>query len=180
MTHAAVSVLGKDRPGIVAAISKVFFDTGCNIEDSTMTSLLNEFAMILIVALPKDLGIPELQNKLAEIGEKLGLTITLRSLVSEEERKPKPAKRPYLISVYGSDKPGIVYKITQLLADNKVNITDVQTNISKEKEKPVYIMLLEIDLPETLKFEVFKSQIEKAASSLNIALTIHPVEENQL
>ncbi|MDR2251278.1 MAG: hypothetical protein LBD98_00320 [Endomicrobium sp.] len=42
---------------------------------------------------------------------------------------------PYIISIYGSDKTGIVYNISEYLAKNNINITDVQTSLSKSKEK---------------------------------------------
>ena len=48
--HYAVSVVGKDRPGIVAGVAEVFFRLGCNIADSSCTMLAGEFAMILIVS----------------------------------------------------------------------------------------------------------------------------------
>ena len=54
---AVVSVLGKDRPGIVASVAKVLFETGCNIEDSSMMMLASEVSMILMVALPPGLSV---------------------------------------------------------------------------------------------------------------------------
>ena len=49
MGHFSVSVVGKDRPGIVAEVSRILFEQGCNIEDSTCTILSGQFAMILVV-----------------------------------------------------------------------------------------------------------------------------------
>ena len=54
--HYAVSVVGKDRPGIVAAIAEGLYHLGCNIADSSCTMLAGEFAMILIVSPPPPLS----------------------------------------------------------------------------------------------------------------------------
>ena len=53
MGQFALSVVGVDRPGIVAEVSRVLFELGCNIEDSTCTILSGQFAMILVIAHPK-------------------------------------------------------------------------------------------------------------------------------
>jgi glycine cleavage system transcriptional repressor len=58
-----ISAVGKDRPGIVAGVSKVLFEAGCNLEDSSMTILEGEFAMILVVSLPEALKIEQLDKK---------------------------------------------------------------------------------------------------------------------
>ena len=50
MGHFSLSVVGRDRPGIVAEVSRVLFELGCNIEDSTCTILSGQFAMILVIA----------------------------------------------------------------------------------------------------------------------------------
>ena len=53
MTHRwIVTVLGKDRPGIVAGATKVLYAIGANLEDSAMTRLAGEFAILLIFSAP--------------------------------------------------------------------------------------------------------------------------------
>jgi predicted amino acid-binding ACT domain protein len=45
-----VSVMGYDRPGIVAGVSKVLFENACNIEALSQTVLMGQFAMIVVAA----------------------------------------------------------------------------------------------------------------------------------
>jgi len=52
VTHLAVSAIGADRPGIVAAVTGVLVDRGCNLEDASMSILRGHFAMMLVVAAP--------------------------------------------------------------------------------------------------------------------------------
>ncbi|MBI5345287.1 MAG: ACT domain-containing protein, partial [Deltaproteobacteria bacterium] len=56
MKRYALTAVGRDRPGIVAAVTKALYDHACNIEDSTMTRLEDEFAIILIMSAPGDIN----------------------------------------------------------------------------------------------------------------------------
>ena len=55
MEKVVISVLGRDRPGIVATVSRTLSESGCNIEDISQTTLQNEFAGIFIATLPQNL-----------------------------------------------------------------------------------------------------------------------------
>jgi glycine cleavage system transcriptional repressor len=55
MARFALSVFGRDRPGIVAAVTRVLADAGCNLEDTSTTILRGHFAMMLVVTGPDDL-----------------------------------------------------------------------------------------------------------------------------
>jgi len=179
MNFAAISVLGKDKPGIVAAVTKILYETGCNIEDSSMTMLSSEFAMILLVALPAKLSVKTLTGKFSAIG-KLGLSVSIRPLKSSEQAKPCRRGLPYILSVYGADKPGIVYKVSKYLASNKINITDVQTSISSVGGKNTYIMFLEVELPEKTALEEVKIELMKVAETLGVSVSINPVDTPSL
>ncbi len=178
-TFVAVSVLGKDRPGIVADVTKVLFDTGCNIEDSSMTMLASEFAMILLVALPGKLSVKQLSDKFSALCES-GLSVSLRTLKPIEEVKSCLKGSQYIISVYGSDKPGIVYEVSKYLASKKINITDVQTSISSIGGKHTYIMFLEVDVPEKMPREQLEIELLKVAELLGVSVSLNPVDSPSL
>jgi glycine cleavage system transcriptional repressor len=176
MNQAAISVLGKDKPGIVSGVTKAIYETGCNIEDSSMTQLKSEFAMILIVKLAKNLSIKTLTNKLKTQLNRLNLTISVRELKSTELKKEKPVGLAYIVSVFGCDKPGIVYKISDLLAKSKINITDVQTQISNA----TYIMLIEVQVPDKININALKNQLKQLSESLNVSVSLNPVDTPEL
>jgi glycine cleavage system transcriptional repressor len=154
-----ISAVGKDRPGIVAGVSKALFEAGCNLEDSSMTILGGEFAMILVVSLPEGLKIEQLDKKFSDVRENLQLSIFLKPITFGEIQHHKSRGLPYMISVYGVDKPGIVYRVTSVLAKENINITDVNTKRTSEEESPVYMMML-----------------EELGKTLSITITLHPIE----
>jgi len=173
----SLSAIGKDQTGIVSSISKVLFELGCNIENSTMTLLSGQFAMILLIAYPKNLAVSKIKTKLKSALNKLRLF----SSINEIDDNTKHIKNygDYVISVYGADKPGIVYNISKYLSDNKVNVTDVQTTVVGSKEK-FYIMLLEIQLPNKFKIENLKSAMNDLSKKLTVDISINQADTAEI
>ena len=93
-----------------------------------------------------------------------------------QKTKLKRDIAPYIITLIGSDRIGIVYKISKLLADEKINITDVRTEIIGEERSPVYTMILEIEIPKVLNIKRFKSTLKKTGKELKVDITIKPIE----
>lgn len=142
MAHFAVSAVGRDRPGIVAAITEGLLDLDGNVEDSRMTILRGQFAVMLIVSIPGASGAEALEQRLAPVRAALGLEALTVSEVGELEH---PDSAPsHVITVYGADHPGIVHSVSSVLADQGVNITDLQTKLAGGGDSPLYVMMLEV------------------------------------
>ncbi|MDD3065781.1 MAG: hypothetical protein PHI20_01665 [Endomicrobiaceae bacterium] len=173
----SLSAIGKDQTGIVSSISEVLFEMGCNIENSTMTLLSGQFAMILLIAYPKTADVSKIKSKLKAVFNNLGL----HSSVNEIDDNTKNIKTygDYVISLYGADKPGIVYNISKYLSDNNVNITDVQTSVVGVKDK-VYIMLIEIQLPSGFKIENLKSAMKDLAAKIMVDISINQADTSEI
>lgn len=139
----AVSAIGRDRPGIVAAISEVLFGLGGNIDDSQMSILHGHFAVMLVVSLPDEVDCDELAGRLGEVRERLGLE---GLAVSELDELAGAAAPTHVLTVYGADHPGIVHAVSAALAERGVNITDLRTRRTST-EQPLYVMVLEIAVP---------------------------------
>ncbi len=173
-----ITAAGPDRPGIVARIARVLYQTGCNIEDSSMTRLRGEFAMMFIVLLPaKPGGLKKIKRSLQKVQKALGLSLLLRPLSKQEARREqRPLGRSFLLSVYGSDKPGIVYHVTRLIASYGINITDMNTRVIGPPDNPIYVMILETQVPAKVKLTAVHSELRKLKRKVNVDITLHPVE----
>lgn len=177
MGHFSVSVVGKDRPGIVAEVSRILFEQGCNIEDSTCTILSGQFAMILVVFHAKFTTIGELSPAFDEVRSKMRLIVTVHDLKDEEVVHEKAfAGHPHIISVYGADRPGIVFSVTKELARRKVNITDLNTQVAGAKDRPVYVMVLEVDIPEEVDMKDLEKEFDRIRKELSVSITVRPIE----
>ena len=74
-----ISVLGKDRSGIVASISGVLAEKGANIADISQTILEDIFSMTMLVKLDADIaGFNEVQEALTKAGEDLGVQVIIQ------------------------------------------------------------------------------------------------------
>ncbi|MFA5700622.1 MAG: ACT domain-containing protein, partial [Desulfuromonas sp.] len=112
MKHFAVTIIGRDHPGIVSESAKILYELGCNVADSSSTILGGQFAMILIVSHAGFESSEPLQRAFAEM-ESSGLSVYVRTLKPGGEKRPKLPGDLCMISVYGSDKPGIIYQVTR-------------------------------------------------------------------
>jgi glycine cleavage system transcriptional repressor len=172
LAHFAVTIIGKDRPGIVADTAEVLFSLGCNVEDSSCTMLNGEFAMILIVSHEKPFSCELLERQFAEKTDGNGLSSFIRPLRDDEVCYQKPTGELCLVSVYGSDKPGIVYRVTRELADRGVNITDLNTKLVGSPTDPVYVLMLEAALPQDMTVEDATLLLEKLKKELSVEISV--------
>jgi glycine cleavage system transcriptional repressor len=172
LAHFAVTILSKDRPGIVADTAEVLYRLGCNLEDSSCTMLGGDFAMILIVSHEKPFPKARLSDEFKLLHERTGLAIHVRTLSEEEICPVKDEGELCLVSVYGSDKPGIVFRVTRELADRRVNITDLNTKLIGTREEPVYVLMLEAILPTGMTVEAMSAILENLKKELNVEIAV--------
>ncbi|MFN3471013.1 MAG: glycine cleavage system protein R [Aquificaceae bacterium] len=167
-----VSIFGKDRPGIVAGVSKALYELGLNLEDSSMTRLNGEFTIMLIVSSEKEISSQEILESLQEVGQSFELFMVCREL--EEIVYPQP-EAIYRIVVFGSDKPGIVYHVASKLAKLGLNISDLRT----EKRGDLYVMLIEAEGKEDLE-DRLREAMEEVKQSIGVEISFEREEGEKL
>jgi glycine cleavage system transcriptional repressor len=105
----------------------------------------------------------------------MGLSANVRALHEDEVCYRSPQGELCLVSVYGSDRPGIVYRVTRELAERGINITDLNTRLIGSKEEPVYVMMLEAALPEVLTIEDAEGLLDKLKKELNVEISVRVI-----
>jgi glycine cleavage system transcriptional repressor len=133
----AVTAMGPDRPGIVAAVAGVLRHHGGNVEDSAMTILGGRFSLVLLVDV--DAGADELRTALTAATAHLGLHLT----VEDAGDTADSAAPTHLLSVYGADQPGILAGVSAALAEVGANVTDLSTRLLGADNSPVWSMVVE-------------------------------------
>lgn len=181
MKRIVLTAIGKDRPGIVAAVTEVLYKNKCNIEDSSMTILEGEFAMILIFSAPPAVSVKKLESDFQDAGKRLDLLIQLKDIEISKRKTPEAASQHmYMISLLGTDQPGLVYRVAKVLADQNINITDVNTKQMGSEANPLYAMLLEVELPSKSDPESVRKELENLGKQLHAEITIKPLDVLQL
>ncbi|MFN8035662.1 MAG: ACT domain-containing protein [Acidimicrobiia bacterium] len=176
MTKFAVWTLGVDRPGIVASVTGALFEEGCNLADCSMTILAGNFAMVLIVDAPAGAGDADLAQVLAVPAAAFDLGVAVRAIGTEAV---VPEGEPFVVSVYGADRPGIVHHVAAALADLNVNIRDLETRVIGDAP-PVYAMLLEVSVPEGVSPDEVAARLRELADTLGVDATLHPSDADVL
>jgi glycine cleavage system transcriptional repressor len=168
----AITVLGHDRPGIIAETTGKLAGLGLNLEDSTMTLLRGHFAMMLVCA--GSASDVEIEAALAPLTGDGTLTVTVREV--PQERAWTTEGTSWVLTVHGGDRPGIVSSIVSEVAKVGGNITDLTTRLSGD----LYLLIAEIDLPAGTDVTAVESSIQSVAASLGVGATLRPVEADDL
>lgn len=171
--------VGRDRVGIVAELTHVLYQLGCNLLDSSMTLLRGEFALIVMAELPVEVGLSSLESSLGKIEKQLGMAIHVREMSEEELREDTEERNSFIVSVYGADKTGIVAKVTRALADAAINITDVQTK-STGGAKKIFVMILEVTAPAAASVRSVEESLKKIAAELDVDLSVQALDVVEL
>ena len=174
LAHFAVTIIGKDRPGIVADAAEILYRLGCNVEDSSCTMLGGDFAMILIVSHKKLFAKARLADEFRTLQE-MGLSAHVRALHEDGICYRPPQGELCLVSVYGSDRPGIVYRVTRALSERGINITDLNTRLIGSREEPVYVMMMEAALPAGFTIEEAEALLEKLKKELKVEISVRTI-----
>lgn len=180
MAHFALSAIGRDRPGIVAGVSEALLRHGANIADSRMAILGGHFTMMLIVSTPEGQDVDALRADLASTQADLGLeALTLEEVPPERGfSRPEPS---HVVTVYGADHPGIVHSVAAGLAGLGVNVVDVATHLVEEEgEQSLYVMMMEVDLPDGLDAQHMESELRTIAERGQLDLSVRAVEAEAL
>jgi glycine cleavage system transcriptional repressor len=169
MSQLAVTVIGPDRPGIIADVTGALAGVGANLEDSSMTLLRGHFAMMLVCAGPDSDAVAE---ALAPLSEEL--VITVREVGPEQTHAPLGP--PYILSVHGADRPGIVSTVTRLVAAVGGTVTDLSTRLSGA----LYVLTAEVELPATVDLPELQASLQVTADELGVGVTLRPAESDDL
>jgi len=168
-----LTAFGQDRVGIVADVTQIMYELDCNLEDSEMTRLSDEFAVIFLFSAPQ----ADIEDKLSSACRRLeldkGIAAFFRPL-----GEPRPQTGTGILTnlhVEGVDQCGIIYKVSRYLADNNVNIIRVHSkqHFSPQSGTALYSVDLEVELPEHLGLNELKKGLQQVADALHVDIQIN-------
>lgn len=174
----AVTVVGKDRPGIAAAVADALYGASANIEDSRMSILGGHFAMMLVVSL-EDAAAEGLNAELAGVRERLALDHALAEQIEDASGEARPAPT-HVLTVYGADHPGIVAAVCDSLAVRGVNIDDLATRVIGSQQQPVYTVICELTLPADLDPAALNADLDGVAVAQGVEVSLRELDQDIL
>ncbi len=173
-TYLVISALGEDRPGIVNRLSKVLLDQGCNIEDSRMTVLGGEFAIMLLVE-GKWNTLAKVENVLPELERQLGMTIIAKRT---GERATGKNLLPYGVDVVAMDHPGIVNNLAEFFAERNINIEDMSTSsyAAAHTGTPMFSVRMTVGIPSDIHIAGLREEFMDYCDDLHLDAVLEPLK----
>ena len=171
MNKVFISVSGRDRPGILAALSHALLNNGCNIENISQTILQSVFGALLLVSVPENLDEDSLTNKLQDALAEMDLDIFVKSYDSAAVTGPQPG-HSFVITTVGPDRPGLVEAITSVLARYEINVTNLKALFKGGKVPLNNVMIFEVDIPDSANLPEIRRELKQAAGELDLDINI--------
>ena len=172
MHKVIITILGQDRSGIVAAVSKVLFEQNCNIENVSQTTLQFVFAGIFIVSMPGDLHVESLHKSLNAEMAPLGLDVHITLLEPTAAPTLPLQDEAYIITTKGPDRKGLVAGISEVIARFEGNITNLQAVFKGGDDPGDNIMIYEVDVPPRIEQQSLYRELKKRANELKLEIDI--------
>lgn len=169
-----ISAIGRDKPGIVQAISKAILSCGGNIEESRMTTLGSEFASLMLVS-GNWHTLNRLETALDKLGGDDGLSIAIRKT---DERSIKADRLPYAVDVIALDQQGIVYELANFFSERNIEIADVATRryAAAHTGAPMFAVQMAINVPASLHVAQLREEFLEMCDRLNLDAILEPVK----
>ena len=133
-----LTLVGRDKPGIVAKITTALFEAGAKLGEASMMRLGGNFTIMLMVK--SDQPIEQLNQSIESVVKEMQLSSYFQNIDASLHQHEIPDTR---ITVYGADRPGIVAKATTHLLDAGFNILDLESDVAGSEADPIYIMHIE-------------------------------------
>jgi glycine cleavage system transcriptional repressor len=130
-----LTLIGKDRPGIVARLTTALYEAGCNLGETSMIRLGDNFTVMMMVDSRQDEG--ALRALLEPVVAELALVLHIDQIEPGLHQRPVP---DVCILVHGADRAGIVSQVTTRAAQAGLNIVDLESDVAGTDSSPIYIL----------------------------------------
>jgi len=161
-----ITALGADRPGIVSELSNVLQYHGMNIEDSRMSALGGEFAILLLVS-GADASIDAFIGNIADLEETLQMKLLIKQTQPQQQQADVV---PYDVEVVSIDHPGIVHRLASFFSDRKINIVDLETEryAAAHTGSPMFALNMTIGIPSQQSISKLRDEFLELCDELNL------------
>ena len=172
MPKMIISVLGTDRPGIIAAVTRILFQNDCNIENVSQTILQAEFSGTFIALTPDDLTCEDLHARISAEIAPLDLAVHVKLVEECKGYCPPSQTEPFIITTRGPDQKGLVARITEIIARYGVNVSNLQAIFKGGDDPNDNIMIYEVDVPVDTDQKALRQDLRDKANELGLRLSI--------
>jgi glycine cleavage system transcriptional repressor len=176
MSIVLVTILGRDRPGIIYQVSRVLADLRLNIVEASQTTLLGEFAGLFSCAIPENIRVQDVNQALELELAGSGLVHVVREITGDEPLPTSPATHePYVVTVRGRDRCGLIPEFAGVLSGFDINVDTlraVSLTVSQERDGKKVVMFFELSVPKPVNQSALRQALGLAADSLGMEMSL--------
>lgn len=163
-----LTLIGRDAPGIVAAVTAALAGSGVTLGETSMLRLGGNFTVMMMVS--GKVQEERLRELLQPVISEHGMCLHIDPIEAHLHAHLVPNIQ---VSVSGADRVGIVAQVTGALAQGGFNILDLDSDVAGSEEEPVYILLISGVASESVE------KVEQRLASLRdegVSVNVTPVE----
>ena len=165
-----ISVIGEDQVGIVSEVTQLLFRRGLNIVDIEQTVIHSQFTMVLLVQpLRPHFRPDQLRIDLSRIAKRRGMSITMTPLQEFKGLRLAESKKPYVFTILGPDRAGVVAAFSSMLAQHHCNIERIKMIARGE----FLVMEMWVDLREA-NFSLLRMDLTTVAKRVGMDIVFQP------
>jgi len=170
----AVTAIGPDRTGLVKDLSEAISSSGGSILESRMTTLGQEFAMLVLVSANWH-AIKKVEESLAELQKSSDLTLTTRTTT---EREWTVAAVPYSVDIVSIDQEGIVARLAAFFASRDIEIADLNTRQynAAHTGAAMFSVRMVINIPASAHLAALRDEFHEFCEKQNLDAIIEPIQ----
>ena len=172
----AVSAIGPDRPGIVAALSRALFDHAINVDQLHMTILHGQFTTMFVVTADDGVDAVGARADLEAAGRQVGLDAVTLSEVGLDLHDGDAAT--HVVTVEGIDHPGVVHAVSEALAIHAVNIVALDNRPLGEDasgSERRAVLVLDIALPSGMSVDALEALLGPTSKEQDVDIDIRRI-----
>lgn len=163
-----ISVMSKDRPGIIASVTGAIYRLGGDVADLNQTVLCGYLTMILSASFEPEVTKEDVLAAISHIKTDCKFEVSIKE-VAHEPGEACQLPETYVLTVQGPNKAGIVHGISQFCFDHNINILDLATTLQNDQ----YTMALQLDLTRSASsLETLQKELEEYSQQSNLTVMI--------
>lgn len=172
--YLVISIIAKDSPGLAEQFSTLTSQNNCNIEDSRMAVMGQEFSATLFVS-GSDADIKQCEQGFLSMAETSGHLVVCRHT---KENEGEIASLPYAIQTISLDAPGLIRSVTDFLNRHDINISNLIANSYKAPHTgaPMLEIQLTANIPSQVQISSFREEFADFCDELQIDAAFEPIK----
>ncbi len=169
MNKIMITVLGKDRPGIISTVTNTLYEQDCNLENVNQMILQKQFAGFFIVQAPNALNLSDLKQK---ISKKTGLTIHVDRIEDDNPDLKTESGEIFLMTTIGPDQKGLVARFSKIIAKHHANIENLKAVFKGGSDPDANIMSYQVFITKDIDTKKLFTELREKALELHLDIRI--------